>query len=88
LVLTPDEVRTLVVGSEEFFNFHETQQNRQRIRYRIKPGDTLKSLADRFDLSIGSLARINRFGRDTKLTPNSEIIVYVSDATAKKLRGK
>jgi membrane-bound lytic murein transglycosylase D len=88
LVLTPNEVRTLVVGSEEFFNFHETQQNRQRIRYRIKPGDTLKTVAERFDLSIGSLARINRFGRDAKLTPNSEIIVYVSDATAKKLRGK
>ncbi|HKP55217.1 MAG TPA: LysM peptidoglycan-binding domain-containing protein [Polyangiales bacterium] len=88
LVLAPNEVRTLVVGSEEFFNFHETQQNRQRIRYRVKPGDTLKSLADRFDLSIGSLARINRFGRDTKLAPNSEIIVYVSDATAKKLKVK
>ena len=79
IVLTPNEVRTLVVGSEEFFNFHETQQNRKRIRYRVKPGDTLKSLAERFDLSVGSIARINQFSRDTKLKPNSEIIVYVSD---------
>jgi membrane-bound lytic murein transglycosylase D len=78
LVLTPNEVRTLTVGSEEFFNFHETQQNRTRIRYRVKPGDTLKSLSQRFDLSIGSLARINQFSRDTKLTPDSEIIVYVA----------
>lgn len=78
LVLTPTEVRTLTVGSEEFFNFHETQQNRARIRYRVKPGDTLKSLSQRFDLSIGSLARINQFSRDTKLTPDSEIIVYVA----------
>ncbi|HKU39701.1 MAG TPA: LysM peptidoglycan-binding domain-containing protein [Polyangiales bacterium] len=85
IVLAPNEVRTMVVGSEEFFNFHESQQNRQRIRYRVKPGDTLKSLADRFDLSIGSLARINRFGRDTKLTPNSEIIVYVPESAAKKV---
>lgn len=88
LVLAPNEVRTMVVGSEEFFNFHESQQNRQRIRYRVKPGDTLKSVADRFELSIGSLARINRFSRDTKLTPNSEIILYVPESTAKKLAPK
>lgn len=86
LVLAPNEVRTLVVGSEEFFNFHETQQNRKRIRYRVKPGDTLKSLSERFDLSVGSIARINQFSRDTKLQPNSEIIVYVADKSAERDR--
>jgi membrane-bound lytic murein transglycosylase D len=84
LVLAPNQVRTLVVGSEEFFNFHESQQNRVRMRYRVKPGDTLRSLSDRFELSIGSIARINQFGRDKKLEPDSEIIVYVSDQTAKR----
>jgi membrane-bound lytic murein transglycosylase D len=84
LVLAPNQVRTLVVGSEEFFNFHETQQNRVRLRYRVKPGDTLRSLSDRFELSIGSIARINQFSRDKKLEPDSEIIVYVSDQTAKR----
>jgi membrane-bound lytic murein transglycosylase D len=84
LVLAPNQVRTLVVGSEEFFNFHETQQNRVRLRYRVKPGDTLRSLSDRFDLSIGSIARINQFSRSKKLEPDSEIIVYVSDETAKR----
>jgi membrane-bound lytic murein transglycosylase D len=87
VVLAPNEVRTLVVGSEEFFNFHETQQNRVRLRYRVKPGDTLKSLADRFELSVGSIARINQFSRNTKLTPDSEIIVYVPEQPeAKKKR--
>jgi membrane-bound lytic murein transglycosylase D len=84
LVLTPDEVRTLVVGSEEFFDFHETQQNRVRLRYRVKAGDTLHSLAERFDLSVGSIARINQFSRDKKLDPDSEIIVYVPEDTAKR----
>jgi hypothetical protein len=79
VVLTPNQVRTLVVGSEEFFNFHESQQNRVRVRYRIKPGDTLRSVAEHFELSIGSIARINQFGRDKKLEPDSEIIVYVPD---------
>jgi membrane-bound lytic murein transglycosylase D len=77
LVLAPNQVRTLVVGSEEFFNFHESQQNRVRLRYRVKPGDTLRSLAERFDLSVGSIARINQFPREKKLEVDSEIIIYV-----------
>jgi membrane-bound lytic murein transglycosylase D len=83
LVLAPNEVRTLVVGSEEFFNFHEGQQNRVRVRYRVKPGDTLRSLSERFELSVGSIARINQFDRDKKLEPDSEIIIYAPDSTAK-----
>jgi membrane-bound lytic murein transglycosylase D len=88
LVLTPEEVRTMVVGSEEFFDFHETQQNRVRLRYRVKSGDTLRSLAERFELSVGSIARINQFSRDKKLEPDSEIIVYVPEETAKRLASK
>jgi len=84
LVLAPDQVRTLVVGSEEFFNFHESQQKRVRMRYKVKPGDTLRSLAERFDLSVGSLARINQFAREKKLEPDSEIIIYVADPNAKE----
>ena len=79
LVLSPSEVRTLVVGSEEFFNFHETQQNRVRLRYKVKPGDTLRSLAERFELSVGSIARINQFDRGKKLVADSEIIIYAPD---------
>lgn len=84
LVLAPNEVRTLVVGSEEFFNFHETQQNRVRMRYKVKPGDTLRSLAERFELSVGSIARINQFDREKKLVADSEIIIYApaSDSRA------
>jgi membrane-bound lytic murein transglycosylase D len=83
LVLAPHEVRTLVVGSEEFFNFHEGQQNRVRMRYKVKPGDTLRSLSERFDLSVGSIARINQFDREKKLIADSEIIIYAPDPNAK-----
>jgi membrane-bound lytic murein transglycosylase D len=79
LVLAPNEVRTMVVGSEEFFNFHEGQQNRVRMRYKVKPGDTLRSLSERFDLSVGSIARINQFDREKKLVADSEIIIYAPD---------
>jgi len=83
LVLAPNEVRTLVVGSEEFFNFHETQQNRVRMRYKVKPGDTLRSLAERFELSVGSIARINQFDREKKLVADSEIIIYAPDPNSR-----
>lgn len=76
LVLGADEVRVMVVGSEEFFDFHEAQQGRVRFRYVIQPGDTLTSIGNRFELSVGSLARINRFGRNTTLQAGQEIIVY------------
>lgn len=86
VVVTPEEARILVVGSEEFFDFHEAQRDRVRIRYRIRPGDTMQSLADRFELSVGSIARINRFSRYKELEPDREIIVYVPRELAESLR--
>ena len=88
LVFTPEEVRILVVGSNAFFDFHEAQRDRVRMRYRVRPGDTLRSLADRFELSVGSIARINRFSRYRELEPDSEIIVYLPREMAESLRAR
>jgi len=77
VVWTPEEVRILTVGSESFFNFHEAQRDRKRIRYRYKAGDTLAKVAKRHGLSVGSIARINRFSRYSKPKPGSELILYV-----------
>ena len=76
VVLAEDEVRVLVVGSTEFFDYHESQRGRVRFRYTIRPGDSLTSIARRFELSVGSLARINRFSRSTPLQVGQEIVVY------------
>ncbi len=76
LVLTPEEARVLVVGTDEFFDYHEAQRDRVRIRYRVRPGDTMQTLAERFELSVGSIARINRFSSVTELQVDQEIIVY------------
>jgi membrane-bound lytic murein transglycosylase D len=85
LVLADRDVRVLVVGSEEFFDYHEAQRGRVRVRYRVRPGDTVASISRRFDLSPGSLSRINRFDRAVALRPDQEIIVYAlrsADGTA------
>jgi membrane-bound lytic murein transglycosylase D len=83
LYLPAEKVRPLVVGSDEFFDYHEALRDRVRVRYRVRPGDTLTSLAERFDLSIGSIARINGFSRDKTLQADSEIILYVPSKDAK-----
>ncbi len=88
VVVTPEQAQILVVGSEAFFDFHEAQRDRVRIRYRVRSGDTLQTLADRFDISVGSLARINRFSRYKKLEPDSEIIIYVPREMAESMRAR
>lgn len=76
VVMTPDEVRTLVIGSEEFYAWHVQQEGRVRLRYAVRPGDTLSEIAQRFGLSTGSMARINQIGRDSTLRVGQELIVY------------
>jgi membrane-bound lytic murein transglycosylase D len=76
VVFTPDQVRVYIAGSDEFLEYHEARRDRVRIRYRVQPGDTLSLLAERFDLSVGSLCRINGFSARTELRDDQEIIVY------------
>lgn len=76
LVLTPEECRVLVLGSEEFFAYHEGQNGRVRFRYRVRPGDTLSHIGQRFGISVSSLARINQIAQSTTLHPGDELIVY------------
>ncbi len=83
--LTPEQVRPLVVGSDAFFAYHEAQRDRVRVHYHVQPNDTLDSLADRFDLSVGSIARINGWHGARALDPDSDIILYVPSKEAAKL---
>jgi membrane-bound lytic murein transglycosylase D len=75
--LSEADVRPLVVGSDPFFEYHEAQRDRVRLRYRVKSGDTLETLAQRYDLSVGWIARINGFSRERQLAEGAEIILYV-----------
>jgi membrane-bound lytic murein transglycosylase D len=76
VILHEDQVRVLIMGTEEFFDHQEAQQGRVRFRYMVRTGDTLSAIARRFDLSVGSLCRINHFGRSKELRAGEEIIVY------------
>jgi membrane-bound lytic murein transglycosylase D len=78
VVLTPDEVRVLVVGSEEFYEYQVAQEGRVRLRYRVAAGDTLSEIGERFGITVGSLCRINLVPRDAVLRLGQEIIVYTT----------
>ncbi len=80
VVYTPDEVRILTVGSDEFFAYHEAQRKRIRVRYRVRRDDTIAGLARRFDLSPGSIGRINQFASDRELTAGEWVTLYVPEA--------
>ncbi|MDB4987714.1 MAG: Membrane-bound lytic murein transglycosylase precursor [Myxococcaceae bacterium] len=76
VVYTPDEVRVLTVGSNEFFDYHESQRGRVRVHYRVQKSDTLAGLAKRFDLSAGSIGRINQFPSNRELRTGERITMY------------
>lgn len=84
MVLLPEQVRAIELGSDDFFAFHEGQRDRVRIRYRMKRGDTLDKLAERFELSVGSIFRINQFGRERELQVDDEIVLYVPTESVKR----
>jgi membrane-bound lytic murein transglycosylase D len=88
VVFTPDQVRVLTVGSDEFYEFHESQRGRVRVRYRVQPNDTMAKVAQRFDLSAGSVGRINQFATNRELKVDEWIVVYCPEQQLPELEKK
>jgi membrane-bound lytic murein transglycosylase D len=89
VLLDPRRIQVMVAGSEKFLNTYEERNGRKRVIYTARAGDTLRSVGRRFGLSVGSVARINRFSRRTKLKAGQRLVVYVDPAklrTRKKKR--
>ncbi len=75
-VLTPEDVDVVTVGSDDFFARHEELRGRDRRVVQVLEGDTLESIARRYDLSVGSVSRINRIPRTARLVAGDSLIVY------------
>ena len=52
----------------------------QRIRYRVKRGDSLWEISRQFGVSVASLRRWNQLSADELLMPGRELFVHLSDA--------
>lgn len=79
-----DQVELVVRGSLAHLEADLAERGLVRRGYRVRRGNTLASIGKRFDLSVGSLARINGFSRQHEPEVGETITVYV---TRRKLSG-
>lgn len=70
------EVDLVRRGSEEFLDRAVERDGRVRVRVTVREGDTMASIAQRYGLSVGSLARINHRSRSSPLRPGESLVVY------------
>ncbi|HVU05827.1 MAG TPA: LysM peptidoglycan-binding domain-containing protein [Polyangiaceae bacterium] len=75
-VLGEHEVRVLVAGSGEFFEYFEAQNGRKRVTLTAKKGDTFVALARKYGMSFGLMERVNRVPIATPLSPGDRVVVY------------
>jgi peptidoglycan lytic transglycosylase D len=89
VLLDPNHVRVVTLGSEEFLGLEAARRGRKRLYYDVKAGDTLAKLGRRYGLTPGDLARINRFSYNTELHEGDRIVVYspAGDAPHEVTRG-
>ncbi|MBI5537916.1 MAG: transglycosylase SLT domain-containing protein [Deltaproteobacteria bacterium] len=71
------DVRVLVVGTDRFFDHHESLRDRVRTTVVARPNETWQQLAQRTGMSVGQLERINRRSRHTRLEAGERLIAYV-----------
>jgi membrane-bound lytic murein transglycosylase D len=82
LLLDPTKVRVVTLGSEEFLELETARRGKKRLYYTAKTGDTLAKLGRRYGLTVGDLARINRFSYNTELHEGDKIVVYSPNGEA------
>jgi membrane-bound lytic murein transglycosylase D len=77
-VLQEKDAHVLEVGSPEFFAHFEAQRGRTRLEIVVRKGDTWRSIARRYDLTVAQLERINGRARTTLLSAGDKLVVYVA----------
>ncbi|HEX7501763.1 MAG TPA: LysM peptidoglycan-binding domain-containing protein, partial [Polyangia bacterium] len=76
MLLDPDKVRVVTLGSEEFLELEAARRGKTRLFYSARAGDTLAKIAKRYGLTPGDLARVNRLSATSELTEGQRIVVY------------
>jgi membrane-bound lytic murein transglycosylase D len=72
------DVRHVVRGSSAHLDAVLADRELERRGYECDKGETLAKIAKKFDLSLGSLARINGIARNHTVREGDVIIVYVA----------
>jgi membrane-bound lytic murein transglycosylase D len=80
-VLEESDVRTVVAGTDDFFELSEGK-GRRRVVVVAKAGDTLESIGKKHSVSIALMEKINRRGRSEPLATGDNVVVWApADAT-------
>lgn len=74
-----NEVRHVVRGTASHLDALLADRELVRRGYKFDSNDTLKKIARKFDLSLGSLARINGVSRSHDFSDGDVIVVYVDE---------
>ncbi|NUP09317.1 MAG: transglycosylase SLT domain-containing protein [Polyangiaceae bacterium] len=75
-VVSASDAKVLVAGSSEFFDYFESKNGRMRSVVTCGEGDTLKSVAKKYGVSVGMLERINHRSRSAELKAGDKLVVY------------
>lgn len=78
LVLAEKDAKVLSVGSREFFAHFEGLRGRTRLEHVAKQGETFRTVARRYGLSVAQLERINGRARSSHLSVGDKLTVYVA----------
>lgn len=74
--IPPARARVFLAGSSEFHEHFEGLKGKKRVLVTVKDGDTLYGIGQRYGMTVGSMERVNRRSRSTKLVPGEQLIVY------------
>jgi membrane-bound lytic murein transglycosylase D len=75
VALAEDDVRTVIVGTEEFLH-HWDERGRRRLLITVKDGDTLESIGQKHGVSPAMMERINRRSRKETLAEGDQVVVW------------
>lgn len=82
LVLAEKDAQILASGTPEFVAHFESLRGRSRLEVLAKQGDTWRTVAGRYGLTMGQMERINHRSRTSPLCEGDRCIVYVPAARA------
>jgi membrane-bound lytic murein transglycosylase D len=77
------EVRKVVRGTVEHIDALLAERALVRRGYKVHKGDTLAKIAKKFDISLGSLARINNVAREHEVAAGDVLVLYVPESKTK-----
>lgn len=78
-----DQVQHVIRGSRAHLEAELDRRGKRRRGYRVRKGDTLKTIGARYGLSLGDLSRINQVPRNHAPAVGDLLVVYVEPGKRK-----